>query len=516
MKSDFLNSAIIYNVYPTSFYDGNGDGTGDIAGITEKLEYIKQFADVVWINPVFKSPFKDGGYDVEDYYEIDEKFGVVKDVEQLTEKAHALGMKIIFDLVVGHTSDRHKWFRESRKATRNAYSDYYVWDDNVFGGCLAGIRGNAPRDGAYAVNFFCSQPALNFGYYKKDYPWQFDYKDERLSALHNEVIDIMKFWLGKGVDGFRCDMASSIVKNDINGQGSCEIWRKLFKEVRKTYPQAIFISEWGQPEYAVGSGAFDIDFFTHCYDDGYNKLFRKEMGCNVFDSPGDSYFRKNGKGECKTFFEYLKHNLSKVKDNGYVSVVSGNHDLPRISVGRDDDELKCAFAMILALPCVPLIYYGDEIGMAYSRKLNKDGGYRRTGARTPMQWSSGKNAGFSSAEKLYLPINRDYKKRNADDYSENENSLYNTVKRLCEIRRKSNALTADAGFELVSAGYPLIFKRTTETESWEIIINPCEKPATIKTTGIAEAYNNCVISDGEIVFNGASFAWIRKRLKNEK
>lgn len=340
MKSDFLNSAVIYNVYPTSFYDSNGDGVGDIVGITQKLEYIKQFADIVWINPVFKSPFKDGGYDIEDYFEIDAKFGSIKDVEDLTDKAHALGMKIVFDLVAGHTSDKHKWFKESRKEKRNEYSDYYIWDDNVFEGHLVGMSGNAPRNGTYAVNFFCFQPALNYGYYKKEYSWQFDYKDDRLSALHNKVVDIMKFWLDKGVDGFRCDMASSIVKNDVNGQGSCEIWRKLFGEVRKSYPQAIFISEWGQPEYAVGSGAFDMDFFTHCYNDGYNNLFRKESGCNIFDSSGDSYFRKGGKGECKTFFEYLEHNLSKVKDNGYVSVVSGNHDLPRISVGRDDDEFK--------------------------------------------------------------------------------------------------------------------------------------------------------------------------------
>lgn len=509
MKSDFLNSAVIYNVYPTSFYDSNGDGVGDIVGITQKLEYIKQFADIVWINPVFKSPFKDGGYDIEDYFEIDAKFGSIKDVEDLTDKAHALGMKIVFDLVAGHTSDKHKWFKESRKEKRNEYSDYYIWDDNVFEGHLVGMSGNAPRNGTYAVNFFCFQPALNYGYYKKEYSWQFDYKDERLSALHNKVVDIMKFWLDKGVDGFRCDMASSIVKNDVNGQGSCEIWRKLFGEVRKSYPQAIFISEWGQPEYAVGSGAFDIDFFTHCYNDGYNNLFRKESGCNIFDSSGDSYFRKGGKGECKTFFEYLEHNLSKVKDNGYVSVVSGNHDLPRISVGRDDDELKCAFAMILALPNVPLIYYGDEIGMGYNERLNKDGGYRRTGSRTPMQWSSDKNAGFSSAQKLYLPINRDYNKRNIDNYSKDEKSLYNTVKRFCQIRRESEALTADADFELISVGYPLIFKRTTQKESWEIIINPCKKPVTVKTTGKAEICNNCIIKEDEIVFNESSFAWIR-------
>ncbi len=127
-----ISNSIIYNVYPTSFYDSNGDGIGDLKGITQKLEYIKQFADIVWVNPVFKSPFKDGGYDVQDYYQIDEKFGSFQDVIKLTEKAHALGLKVLFDLVVGHTSDQHKWFLESQKYERNEYSDYYVWSDDVF------------------------------------------------------------------------------------------------------------------------------------------------------------------------------------------------------------------------------------------------------------------------------------------------------------------------------------------------------------------------------------------------
>lgn len=198
MKNKFLNKALVYNVYPTSFYDSNNDGIGDLVGISKKLEYIKQFADIVWINPIFKSPFKDGGYDVEDYYKVDKKFGSIEDVKELTSKAHSLGMKIIFDLVIGHTSDKHEWFRQSRKAKRNKYSDYYIWNNDVFAGNLVGIGGNAPRNGVYAVNFFCFQPSLNFGYFKKEYPWQFDYKDERLSILHNEIIKIMEFWLEKG------------------------------------------------------------------------------------------------------------------------------------------------------------------------------------------------------------------------------------------------------------------------------------------------------------------------------
>ena len=132
MNKEICNS-IIYNVYPTSFYDSNGDGIGDLQGIIEKLDYIKQFADIVWVNPVFKSPFRDGGYDVADYFAIDEKFGTMEDVKRLTDKAHALGLKVLFDLVVGHTSDQHPWFIQSQKYEKNEYSDRYIWMDDVFG-----------------------------------------------------------------------------------------------------------------------------------------------------------------------------------------------------------------------------------------------------------------------------------------------------------------------------------------------------------------------------------------------
>lgn len=157
-----IKNSIIYNVYPTSFYDSNGDGIGDLKGIKEKLPYIKQFAEIVWINPIYKSPFRDGGYDIEDYYAIDDKFGTMEDLQDLIKEAHKLGLKVLLDLVVGHTSDQHKWFKESAKAERNEYWDYYVWSDDVFGYCpYKHMSGNSDRDGNYLINFFCFQPALN-------------------------------------------------------------------------------------------------------------------------------------------------------------------------------------------------------------------------------------------------------------------------------------------------------------------------------------------------------------------
>ena len=507
-----LENSIIYNVYPTSFYDSNGDGVGDLEGIIRKLPYIKTLADIVWINPVYKSPFRDGGYDIEDYFEIDEKFGTMEDVKRLTEKAHALGLRVLFDLVVGHTSDKHPWFLKSAEADRNEYSDYYIWNDEVFGTCpYKHISGNSERDGNYLINFFSFQPSLNFGFAEKKYSWQNHYKDEACQHIHSVVVDIIKHYMALGVDGFRVDLANSIVKDDVDGKCSCEVWRKIFGTVREEYPNAIFISEWGQPRFAVKNGDFDIDFITHCFTPGYTNLFRKEAGTNVYKGDGDSFFRRAGKGEAKTFFDYFLSNLEEVKDKGYISVVTGNHDLPRVAFGRDEEELKTVFAFILSLPTVPLIYYGDEIGMDYTRLKNKDGGYCRTGARTPMQWTDGKNAGFSETDgELYLPLNADYEAVNVERQKEREDSLLNTVLRLVEIKRSHPELfSARTGIELVSDTYPLVFKRGAGENGFLCAINPSEREYTISAVHKEVlAAQNAEIDGQNIKLKPLSFVWL--------
>lgn len=507
-----IRNSIIYNVYPTSFYDSNGDGIGDLQGITEKLEYINTVADIVWINPVFKSPFRDGGYDIEDYFTIDEKFGTMDDVKHLTEKAHALGLKVLFDLVVGHTSDQHPWFLKSQEHDKNEYTDYYIWSDDVFGYCpYDRISGNSERNGNYLVNFFSFQPSLNFGFARKTQPWQHAYTDPACEHIHDVVTHIIEHYMALGIDGFRVDLANSIVKDDVDGQCSCEVWRKIFGRVRETYPEAIFVSEWGQPRFAVKNGDFDIDFLTHCFDDGYNNLFRKEPGTNVFKSEGNSFFRKEGLGEATSFFDYFLSNLEEVKDKGYISVVTGNHDLPRISVGRTPDELKTVFAFILALPCVPLVYYGDEIGMPYSDLKNKDGGYCRTGSRTPMQWTDGKHAGFSDTDgDLYLPIHPNYQTVNVDTQMQDSNSLICEVQKLVSIKRDHPELLACGNtFELVSDTYPLVFKRTDGEHTVFCAVNPSDREYTVNTTHkTVLAYCHAAVESDRVVLGAQSYVWL--------
>ncbi len=507
-----INNSIIYNVYPTSFYDSNGDGIGDLQGIIEKLEHIKTFADIVWINPVFKSPFRDGGYDVSDYFAIDEKFGTMDDVKRLTEKAHSMGLKVLFDLVVGHTSDQHPWFLEAQKHEKNEYSDYYIFTNEVFASCpYKHISGASERNGNYLINFFSFQPSLNFGFSNKKYDWQHLYTDEPCLKIRDVVVEIIEYYLQLGIDGFRVDMANSIVKSDVEGQCSCEVWRDIFGRVRQKYPKAIFVAEWGQPKFAVKNGDFDIDFITHCYTEGYTNLFRKESGTNVFKGDGDSFFRKEGQGESETFFDYFLSNNQEVKGKGYISVVSGNHDLPRISMGRSQDELKTVFAFILALPCIPLIYYGDEIGMPYTRLKNKDGGYSRTGSRTPMQWTNEKNAGFSTTDgELYLPVNENYTTVNVDAQSKDENSLMNEIAKLVATKRNNPQLfSCQDKFELISSTYPLVFKRHQNGKTLMCAVNPSQRKYTIDTAHkTVLVSHNADIESNKITLKALSYVWL--------
>ncbi len=503
-----LDKAVIYNVYPTSFYDSDGDGIGDLKGITEKLPYLAELADIVWINPIFVSPFHDGGYDIADYYAVDSRFGSMEDLKALFAEADRLGVKILLDLVAGHTSDEHPWFRESRKEGRNAYTDYYIWTDDIYGGYPYNlVTGNSERNGSYLLNAFYCQPALNFGFANTKYPWQFHYTADACKKVREEIVKIITFYLELGAAGFRVDMAGVMVKDD-DGTCSAEVWKDIFTKVRQRFPDALFVAEWGEPYKSVCGECFDVDFFTHCYDQGYTGLFRSEPGTNALRGNGHSFFRREGLGEAETFFRYLKKNLSAVKEHGYVCIPSGNHDLPRISFGRDREELKVVYAFLFALPCVPLIYYGDEIGMPYENIPSKDGGYVRTGSRTPMRWSREENAGFSAAEEknLYLPLLPCDPSVNAEDEARDPGSLYRCVRELLALRREKPCLGADASFETLNEGYPLIMSRGNG--AFFAFINPSVRRYRVRAavTSLLSSLHAEVRAE-EIILDGVSYVW---------
>ena len=214
----WLNDSVFYEIYPQSFYDTNGDGIGDINGIIEKLDYVKGLGcNAIWLNPVYDSPFMDAGYDVRDYKKVAPRYGTNDDLVRLFDEAHKKGMKILLDLVPGHTSDTHPWFLESKKAQKSEYTNRYIFTKSVWDAppqyrMMCGI---CERDGNYLVNYFSSQPALNYGFHEITHPeWQLPCDHPDCLATVEAIKDIMRFWLDKGADGFRVDMADSLVKND--------------------------------------------------------------------------------------------------------------------------------------------------------------------------------------------------------------------------------------------------------------------------------------------------------------
>lgn len=532
--NSWINKALFYEIYPTSFNDSNGDGIGDLNGITEKLDYVKDLGfNAIWINPIFKSPFLDGGYDITDYCAVDEKFGTIEDFERLTKRAKELGIKVVLDLVVGHTSNEHPWFKESAKFERNEYSDRYIWTDSIFNKySFNTIHGLHPRDGGYYMNYYACQPALNYGFNKVEEiyekksaydlgeNWKMHYKDGRLKPLRDEVLRIMRFWLDKGADGFRVDMAESLVKGcvgfsdkDEDLEGVIWLWEQFIGTIKKEYPESVFVAEWMYPPNSIGKCGFDIDYIGHDSQE-YNNLFRNEKDTNILPGfeQGNSYFSPNGKGNIKGFIELTNKFNSAIKGKGFYSIPSGYHDIVRLAEKKDEELLKTIFAFIFTFKNVPFVYYGDEIAMTHHYGISKDGGYIRTGARTPMQWTNGKNRGFSSSEELYLPVN-DIPRQSVESMQKDPDSLYNMVKTLAKIRLNNVALDADAEisyFGMENGGYPLCYKRSKEGEKIYVYINPTENVYNMGEISGEILISNSCETEKELILRGKSFAIIKK------
>ncbi len=487
----WLKNAVFYQIYPQSFLDTNGDGIGDLRGIAAKLDYFQYLGvNALWLSPIFASPFQDAGYDVSDFYQIAPRYGTLADFKNLLAEAAKRGIRICLDLVAGHTSNQHPWFQASASANPNRHTNWYVWTNSAWDALEPNvIRGYSDRDGSYLPNFFYFQPALNYGYYAPDpkKPWQLPVDHPNVQAVRKELRKIMKFWLDLGVSGFRVDMAASLVRGDKDGKGIVELWRYYREWLDREYPEAVLISEWCNPRQAVAAG-FDIDFLIHFGEPAYNSLFGTPWG----DSSGDkkhgppAFFDRKGTGDIRRFLDnYLEHYLV-TNGHGYISLPTGNHDFPRHRRSRDERDLRVIYAMLFTLPGVPFIYYGDEIGMRYLENLTaKEGSFQnRTGSRTPMQWTSGKNRGFSSAsqKKLYLPIDPASDAPNVATQIDESDSLLHFVRRLLKLRRTLSALGNSAPFEAVYAKkgkYPFVFERKIDLQSIWIAINPSEQPVEI-------------------------------------
>jgi maltose alpha-D-glucosyltransferase/alpha-amylase len=509
----WLTDAVLYQIYPQSFADSDGDGIGDLRGIAEHLDHLAWLGvTAVWLNPCFASPMRDAGYDVSDYLSVAPRYGGNDDLAELVEQARERGIRVLLDLVPGHTSDRHPWFL----ASANDPGDHrYIWTDGSAGADgadgAAGSAGSArsvgadgtgsrpralpegfvaspgSRPGGYLPNFFDFQPALNFGYARQNpaEPWRQPVDAEGPRANRAALREIMAHWLGLGVAGFRVDMASSLVKDDPGFVETGTLWTELREWLDRTHPGAALLSEWGDPAVSVRAG-FHADFFLQFGGEGwglpYRSLFQTPEGTvDAEHAAGPCYFAAAGEGSAATFVAAYRRAVETIGEPGHIVLPTANHDFARLHCApRTPDQLPPAFAFLLTVPTVPAIYYGDEIGMRYVSELpEKEGSvlgphYNRAGSRTPMQWKPGANAGFSSApaDRLYLPIDGDPARPDVATQRADAGSLLNLVRELIALRREHAEFGPAASLEVLYDGYPLAYVRGGR---FLVVVNPSSR-----------------------------------------
>lgn len=515
MERKWWKESVVYQIYPRSFMDSNGDGIGDIKGITSKLDYLKELGiDVIWLSPVYQSPNDDNGYDISDYQAIMQEFGNMEDFDEMLAAAHERGIKIMMDLVVNHTSDEHRWFVESRKSKDNPYRDYYIWRDakdgrepNNWGSCFGGSawQYDETTDMYFLHLFSKKQPDLNW--------------DNKV--VRREVFDMMTWWLEKGVDGFRMDVISMISKvpglpdgpkdkdalygdfgpSVINGPHVHDYLKEMRKEV---------LSKFDTITVGETSGVTVEEAVKYAADDEseLNMVFQFEQ--NDLDGGEHGKWNLN-----KIYLPDLKAVLNRwqtyLEGKAWNSLYWSNHDQPRIvsRLGNDTEAYRELSAKMLAI-CLhmmkgtPYIYQGEELGMTNVpfasmdefRDIESINAYReytengiiapedmmkylnyksRDNARTPMQWSDEENGGFTKGTP-WIKINPNYTTINAREQMEREDSVFHYYQKLISLRKKEPVIVYGTFALLMPEDEDIfMYTRTYEQEKLLVICNFSQK-----------------------------------------
>ena len=479
MEKRWWKESVVYQIYPRSFCDSNGDGIGDLNGITGKLDYLKELGiDVIWLSPVYKSPNDDNGYDISDYQAITDEFGTMEDFDRMLATAHEKGIKIMMDLVVNHTSDEHKWFIESRKSTDNPYRDYYIWrpakEDgslpNNWGSCFSGPAWEYDKTtDMYFLHLFSKkQPDLNW-----DNP-----------AVRQDVFDMMNWWLKKGVDGFRMDVISLISKEPglpdkepgINGYATFNVSANgphVHEYLQEMRQKALNNADTITVGECSGVTLEEAKKYARSDEKELNMVFQFEhMDVDSDEKAGKWTTRKMDLRNLKKILTRWQKGLQDIAWN---SLYWENHDQPRSvsRFGNDSDEYREISAKMLAT-CIhmmqgtPYVYQGEELGMTNCpfntldnfrdlesinafHELTEQGkmteedmmaaiGYKgRDNARTPMQWDDSAYAGFSTANP-WIMVNPNYTKINAKDQINREDSVFKYYQKLIKLRHESELI----------------------------------------------------------------------------
>lgn len=535
MDRKWWKEGVVYQIYPRSFKDSNGDGIGDLRGIIEKLDYIKELgANIIWLNPIYKSPNDDNGYDISDYRNIMHEFGTMADFDELLQKMHQRGIRLVMDLVVNHTSDENKWFIESRKSKNNEYRDYYIWRN--------GRDGNPPNNwGSYF-----SGPAWEYDDTTGEYYLHlFSKKQPDLNwenpEVRTEVYDLMKFWLDKGIDGFRMDVINLISKvpgfpdgekkgnalygntypYTANGPRVHEYLREMNNKVLSKYD----IMTVGE---APGVDPETAKLYVDNDREELNMLFQFEL--MDIDSGDEKWDLKPWK--LSTFKKIMYKWYEALKDKGWNSLYLNNHDQPRmVSRFGNDSEYRVESAKMLGtllhtFSGTPYIYQGEEIGMTNVKFDISD--YRdieiinmfkektaqgipkeklmksiyakgRDNARTPMQWDSSDNAGFTSGEP-WIKVNPNYKCINVEDALKDKNSIFYYYQKLINLRKNHQAIVyGDLKMLLPNSEDIFAYTRSYGNEIILVVLNFFEAEANFTIpAALASAKPELLISNYDV------------------
>lgn len=482
-------TATIYQVYPRSFQDSDGDGVGDLAGLAARLPYLAELGiDAIWLSPIFRSPMLDFGYDISSYVDIDPVFGTMADFDALLAAAHELGLKLLLDFVPNHTSDQHPWFVESRSSRRNAKRDWYLWRDPAAGGgppnnWLSEFGGSAWQFDAatgqyYYHAFLAEQPDLN---------WR---NPAVVAAMH----DVMRFWLRKGVDGFRVDVIWHLIKdaqfrdNPANphyvggrppNQRLVPLYTTDLPEVHDVIRGLRKVVDEFPERLLIGEIYLPLDRLVTYYG---SALEEAHLPFN--------FALLDARWHAPDIAKLIGNYEAALPQGGWPNWVLGNHDRPRIATRVGPAQARIAAILLLTLRGTPTIYYGDEIGLPQVPippdrirdpfEKNVPGlGVGRDGARTPMQWSTSPFAGFSSSEP-WLPLSADWRMRNVDALRQDRSSIYRLYRRLIETRRHSQALRRGTYHPIAANGDLLLYVRKFRSERILTALNLGTAPASVR------------------------------------
>jgi alpha-glucosidase len=497
---DFLwwRNGIIYQIYPRSFADSNDDGLGDLPGITGELDYLADLGvDALWLSPIYPSPDKDFGYDVSNYVDIDPRFGSLADFDLLLSEAHRRGIRIILDLVLNHTSDQHPWFLESRSSRDNPKADWYIW------GPPSPFKGERPRVMVGPPNNWQSifggpawtyVPERDQYYYHMFVPGQPDV-NWRNPEVRQAILDVVRFWLDRNVDGFRLDVFNMYFKDELLRNNPIKLGLRAFDRQRHVYdcdhPEMIpLLRELrgildSYPErYAVGEPFISAreKIVEYSGEDKLHAAFNFQFTWSKFDPAQYAKYILDWEDL------YANHGI-------WPNYVLGNHDVPRVGTrhtkSESDARLKVLMSMLLTLRGTPFLYYGEEIGMRdislkRSEILDPPGkrfwplNKGRDGCRSPMQWDDSAYAGFSS-RKPWLPVHPDYRTRNVKAQQAIPDSMLGFTRNLIKLRREKPALhRGDLNLLTKQPKDDLVYLRQTPGQSILVALNFKDYPVNIR------------------------------------